>query len=834
MQADNDINGGVFFNVVAQGGNVTLELPREITPALTGMPAPSATFTGRDADLKPLVEALRPGSAGERAPRVCAVAGLPGVGKTELVLQAAWYALDQEGWFPGGALFIDLFGYDNERRFTPERALGSLLRALGIPDEHVPADLQDRARLYRSVLSAYADQGRRILVVVDNAHATEQAKPLLSADPRVPVLVTSRHTLTGLGARLRDLSELDEESAVELLRSALREARGEDDTRVDDDPGTAAALAGLCGYLPLALCVVAALLAELESRPLSSLAGALKDNRRRLERLACEDVAVRAVFGLSYEHLGAEQARLFRLLSLNPGPDLSTEAAARLADADPYAAEELLQALARGHLIEQGVAYGRWRMHDLMRLYAAEQGEARGGEDAPTQALERLFQYYARTTGAAAGRLAHAAGPDRAGPEPGFATREQAVAWLDDERANLVAAAVAAPGLGARKLSLILFETLSGYFSLRRHFDDWLLIGVTAMRVALDLDWPLAQAEVTQNLSVPMRHLRRFDQAADMLEAARAVYRKIGDRSGEGGALSNLGLVLWETRRFDEAIPLLEEAIAIHRETGDRHSEGVALTNLGLVLQSLRRFAEAVEVYREDVAICGEIGDRRGEAQALNNLGTVLREEGRLDEAATALTEARTAFHELDDRHGEAQALTNLGGVLARQGRSEEAIDAQTRAVDAFRAFRAPHDEATALSNLGLALLTADRPAEAVAPLDEAAAGFRRLADRAGEGMALTNLGTALRLAGRTPEALDTYARAVARYRESADRYHEGLALVNLAATLVDADRAEEARAVVDEAVPALRETGVLAEGATGTVTLDGLRTLLRESGIVW
>ncbi len=682
------------------------------------------------------------------------------------------------------------------------------------------------------MLSAYADQGRRILVVVDNAHATEQAKPLLSADPRVPVLVTSRHTLAGLGARLRDLSELDAASAVDLLREALREARGPGDTRVADEPAAATELAGLCGHLPLALRIVAALLADLPNRPLSSMTGALADSRRRLERLAREDVTVRAVFGLSYAHLRPEQARLFRLLPLNPGPDLSTDAAAHLAGTDPYTAEDLLQALARGHLIEPGAVYGRWRLHDLMRLYAAEQGQARGGEDAQAEALERLFQHYVATASGASGHLTPAAEADRAapgrvaGPERRFTTREQAVAWLDDERDNLVATSAAAPDLGCPQVSLIVFEVLSDYLSLRRHFDDWLLLGATAMRAAMDLDWPLAQAEVLNNTSIPLRHLRRFDEAATTLELARAFYRKIGDRTGEGGALSNLGLVLWETRRFDEAIPALEAAIAIHRDTGNLRSEGIALTNLGLVLQDLRRFAEAVEVYREDVAICGEIGDRRGAALALNNLGTVLREEGRLDEAATALTEARTAFHEVDDRHGEAQSLTNLGVVLARQGRSEEAIDAQTRAVEAFRASRAPHDEATALSNLGLALLAADRPAEAVAPLDEAVAGFRRLADRNGEGMALNNLGHALGRTGRMAESVDACAEAVTCYRDTADRYGEGMALLGLVTAQEGVGRPEQARTTLAEAVAALRDTGALAPGPPPRTLDDVLQHL--------
>ncbi|GAA2707321.1 MULTISPECIES: tetratricopeptide repeat protein [Streptomyces] len=824
----NDISGGVFFNTVVQGQNVTLQLPRELPPHLTGMPDPSPAFTGRGADLAFLKDVLRPRPPGDGAPRVCSVAGLPGVGKTELVRQAAWYAWREQDWFPGGVLFIDLFGYDAERRLTPERALGSLLRALGVTDEHLPADLQDRARLYRSVLAAYADQGRRLLVVLDNAGSSDQARPLLSGDPRIPVLVTSRHTLTGLGARLYDLSVLDETAAVDLLAGAVRQARGEDDTRVADDPGAAARLARLCGHLPLALRIVAALLAELPSRPLASMAGALEDGRSRLERLTSEDATVRAAFALSYAHLRPDQARLFRLLSLNPGPDLSTEAAARLADTDPHAAEELLRALARGHLLEAGATYGRWRMHDLMRLYAAELGEAHGTEDAAARALERLLQHYVTTARAAAGHLAH-----DSEPHPLFPTRNQALTWLDDERINLIAVATTAGALGASPVPLMLFESLGEYFSLRRHFDDWLGLGAVAMSAARAMEWPLALAGVLNNISVPMRHLRRFEEAVSLIELAADLYRQIDDRSGEAGALSNLGLVLGETRRFDEAITVLEKAIAIHRETGELRSEGIALTNLGLVLQDLRRFPEAIEVHRRDAAICARIGDRRGEALALNNLGAVLRHEGLLDEAAEALIRAQGILHELGDVHGEAQTLTNLGLVRSRQGRSEESLDAQRRAVEAFRACHAPHSEANALGNLGLSLIRAGRNEEALAPLEEAVVRYRELADRNAEGRILVNLASALAGAGRPADALTACTGAVACYRDTDDRYHEGLARVNLAQVLQETGDPAGSAAALAEGVRALRETGVLEQDGPAPQTLEDVHKMLEARGIV-
>ncbi|MEV4743976.1 tetratricopeptide repeat protein [Streptomyces sp. NPDC049555] len=824
----NDISGGVFFHTVVQGQNVTLQLPRELPPHLTGMPDPSPTFTGRGDDLAFLTDLLRPRPPGDGAPHVCSVAGLPGVGKTELVRQAAWHAWRERDWFPGGVLFVDLFGYDAERRITPERALGSLLRALGVTDEHLPADLQDRARLYRSVLAAYADQGRRLLVVLDNAGSSEQARPLLSGDPRIPVLVTSRHTLTGLGARLYDLSVLDEAAAVDLLAGAVCQARGEDDTRVADDPGAAARLARLCGHLPLALRIVAALLAELPSRPLASMAGALEDGRSRLERLSSEDATVRAAFALSYAHLRPDQARLFRLLSLNPGPDLSTEAAARLADADPYAAEELLRALARGHLLEAGATYGRWRMHDLMRLYAAELVRANQADDAVGRALERLLQHYFGAARAATSHLAHATAPD-----PLFPTRNQALAWLDDERTNLIAVAATAAALDAPQLPLMLFEVLGEYLSLRRHFDDWLDLGSLAMSAARAMEWPLALAEVLKTIGVPMRHLRRFAEAVEILRLATDLYRQLDDHSGEGGALSNLGLVLYELRRFDEAIAVLQKAIAIHRGTGDLRNEGIALTNLGLVLGDLRRFAEAIEVHRQDAAICARIGDRRGEALALNNLGGVLRREGLLDEAADVLVRARDILRELDDVHGEAQTLTNLGLVRSRQGRFEEALDAQARAIEVFRACHAPHSEANARGNLGLSLIQAGRHEEAITPLEQAVTRYRELADRNAEGRILVNLASALAGAGRPAEAAGACTEAVACYRDTDDRHHEGLARVNLAQILQEAGDPAGSATALAEGVRALRETGTLPRTGPPLDTLAAVAEALSAKGIV-
>ncbi|MFD7130559.1 NB-ARC domain-containing protein [Streptomyces sp. NPDC059894] len=409
------------------------DVRRTTTPFLSGLSAPSSMFTGREAAVTGLLSALDPEAIGA-GPSVHVVAGLPGVGKTELVRQVAHRAHGRDGWF-AGVLAVELYGYDSARRQSPDAALASLLQGLGIDHEHIPVGIEDRERMYRSTLRSRADQGQRTLIVLDDIMDAEQARPLLPDDPRIPVLITSRHTLSDLDARLHDLTVLDSVDSIDLLRVVLRASRGEGDTRVDDAPDMAEAIARQCGNLPLALRIVAALLADQPTRPLSSMVQALDDEHRRLRRLSRGNLAVRVAFELSYQHLPPAQARLFRLFALNPGPDVSTESAAQLCDIDSDTAEELLEALGRGHLVQTMATYGRWRMHDLIRLYALETGRTEQTDDDRSAALDRLLRHYADRLAEAQSHLIP--GRDSA---PRFGDRSAALSWLDEERANLVAA----------------------------------------------------------------------------------------------------------------------------------------------------------------------------------------------------------------------------------------------------------------------------------------------------------------------------------------------------------------------------------------------------------
>ncbi len=836
----NQISGGVFIQAVIQGRDITVQLPPAVTPALSGLPAPSATFTGRGRQVEELLRALAPDEAGQGTVLVHAVAGLAGIGKTELVLQTAARALREPGWFPGGVLFVDLSGYDELRRVPPERALDGLLRALGLPAEHVPAELQDQARLYRSVLAAFAEQGRRLLVVVDNASAADQVRPLLPSDGFTRALVTSRHTLD-VGARLYDLDVLAPAASVDLIRQVLRRARGPADIRVDEDLEAAGRVAELCGHLPLALQISAALLADTPNRPVASLAQALADAHRRLDQLKREDRAVRAAFDLSYQNLTNQQARLFRLLPVNPGPDVSTESVTYLADIDHTLAEGVLQDLARAHLVQPGTTWGRWRLHDLVRLYASERAEP----DSQDQACGRLLDHYAHVADVA-NRWLRGVADTAAARE--FADQGSALAWLDAERLNLLAAASMAANTGRDQIAQELPFRLGIYLDQRRRFDDWATataISVSAARrlgnrhreggalnnrglalrnlrrfdeaitahqdaAAIHRETGDRKSEGTalNNLGVALQEVRRFDEAITALQDAAAIYREAGDRHSEGSVLNNLGSALREVRQFDQAITACQDAVAIYRETGDRHREGSALNSLGAALQAARRFNEAITAYREYLAICRETGDRHGEAKALKNVGVSLQDLRRWDEAITALQDAVAIYREAGDRHGEGSALSSLGVALREVRQFNDAISACQDAVAIYRETGDRHGEAQAVNHLGLVLRDVGRFGEAISGWQDAAAIFREIGDRHGEAVAVNNLGLVLRDVGRFGEAITGWQDAAAIYREIGDRHGEAVAVNNLGLALRDAGRFDEAITAHQEAAAAFRETG--------------------------
>jgi hypothetical protein len=349
---------------------------------------------------------------------VSAVSGLAGVGKTALAVHAA-HAMVDAGLFPGGVLFVDLHGYDDSPA-PADQVLDSLLRALGVVGSHIPPDPDARAALFRSQL---AKSDGPVLVIADNASAADQVLPLLPGDGRHRVLVTSRHTLR-LNARVHEVNVLGAEAAVELLDTAVRTANASD-ARITEGADSAVRVAALCGHLPLALQIAAALLISDQRKTVTELADELAEEDQRLPFLNDGERAVRTAFDLSYQRLPPDAARLFRLLAANPGPDLALAAAVVLAEEPLPQVKRTLAELLRAHMVQRAAGTDRWTMHDLLWDYARSM-LANEPDDENSQRSRRLRDYYLQSACAAS----RVAGTRRDAPQRNQAHGDDSVAPL--------------------------------------------------------------------------------------------------------------------------------------------------------------------------------------------------------------------------------------------------------------------------------------------------------------------------------------------------------------------------------------------------------------------
>ncbi|WP_405930972.1 tetratricopeptide repeat protein [Streptomyces sp. NBC_00827] len=656
---------------------------REHAPApsaLDALPARAVGFTGRDSELRALLDAFDPSASGAapEAVVVAAVSGLGGIGKTALAVQAGHEACGN-GWFPGGVLFVDLHGYDEEP-VTADQALEALLRALGTEPEHIPARTDERAALYRSALADRARERGPVLVLADNASSSAQVRPLLPGNAGHRLLVTSRHRLPQLGALLMPLDELTPQEAYDLLDRALRIAHPVDN-RVAENSGAAANLAFLCGHLPLALQIAAALLVVDRNKPVEELAAELAASRDRLDPLDDGERSIRAAFDLSYRRLPSEQARLLCLLALAPGPDVSDEVVAALAgtDSPPIKA---LEALVRAHLVERGSGRRWWRLHDLVRAFgvavvARDAGLVEEGE----AARQRVLGFYHAWAGAADDWLRWLPGK----PVPRrFGGRAEALAWLDEERAGLVAAVGWAEQSRYAGTAMQLAACLSEYLSWRRYFDDSVAVGQVVCGVA----------------------------------------RRAKDRQSEAVAWHNFGLALRGAGRLMEAVEAHTRALDLFRTVGDRRREAIVWDNIGSALRGAGRVVEAVEAHTRARDLGQAVGDRHREASAWDNIGSALRRAGRVVEAIEAHTRARDLHKAAGDRQGEGIAWSNLGSALQEAGRVAEAIEDHGKALEICREFEDWYRTGQVLNNLAFAHKSADRPAQARACLLQAADAY--------------------------------------------------------------------------------------------------------------
>ncbi|GAA2374787.1 AfsR/SARP family transcriptional regulator [Catellatospora methionotrophica] len=637
------------------------------------LPAAPHRFSGRQSDLARL-DGLLAGWPG-RAPLVCTISGMAGVGKSTLAVHWAHAVRDA---FPDGRLYLDLRGYDPGRAaMSSGEVIRALLEALQ-PGARLPHAPHALAAHYRSLVA-----GKRVLILLDNARDAEQVRPALPGAPGAMVLVTSRDQLTGLAAAQHAQPvRLGVFTAAEA-RSFLAYRLGEQ--RIAAEPGAVADIVEACGRLPLALAVVAARAATHPHFTLAALAAELRGGHGTLSALEISDRAadVRTVFMHSYRDLRPAEAAMFRLLALHPGPEVSVAAAARLADVAGTGARRTLRELAAAHLIEEP-SPGRFRFHDLLRAFARELVLAEDSVADRAAAIRRMVGHYLHT--AAAGTLLLAPRRDPIGLAEGssgqpLADHREAMDWFRTEYPVLLAVADVADGpyLWQLAWAMLTYQDRAGYW------QDWAELQDKALRAAERSGDRLGAAHSQRGRGRALAWLGHPD-ARTPLHRAMELFAALGDIASLGHVELDLSVVEELQGRADLALRHAERGVALFERAGHQAGTANALNNICVQLAELGRHEDSVRYGQRALALLRELGDRRGEAATHDSLGVAYLHLGDHSRALADFAQAYRLFEEVGDRPG-------CGDVLLHLGDAHRAAGADTDAVAAWRAALAIFEE---------------------------------------------------------------------------------------------------------------------------------------------
>jgi DNA-binding SARP family transcriptional activator len=659
------------------------------------LPTDIADFTGREDQVKHLSELLAPPPDGDSgAVRVALVAGHGGLGKTSLAVHAAHRV---RGHFPDGQLYVDLLGA-TPHPAVPTDVLARFLRDLGVDGKDVPIEEAERAARYRTSLA-----GRRILVVLDNAKDAAQVRPLLPGSGSCAVLVTTRSRMPDLAStKLVDLNVLDDDEALTLFTKVVGDARAAAESEAT------AELLEACAGLPLAIRICAARLAGRSGWTIRSMANRLQDEHRRLDEMTAGDLAVRASFEVSFASLptpkrGIAPADAFRLIGLWQGSTISTAAAAALFGSTEDDAADALELLVDAHLLESK-APDRYKFHDLLRVYAYERAGADLPEERRGVAIARLLEWYMRTADAAGTavlpyRYDMPLDPQAGGePSPvGFAGPEDAFAWYDDERFNIVAATRQAAASGLHSIAWRLPAPLFSVFNARDNWADCIVTHRIALESARLAENRAAIAWVLNNLGEALGQTRD-SESVEYLERALAIRHEIGDRLGEVQSANNLADLYPRLGRSAAALEMLHRALRLSRELGSRYSEGVALANIGDALLGLQRAEEAIDWLRQAYEVFAELKYPDGIGYTTHARGRCYLALQRDEEAVESFTEALISHQASGNRQRQAVSLRFLGRAHAKLGNTGKARAAMTQSAAIYQALG---DRDTAAEVLG-------------------------------------------------------------------------------------------------------------------------------------
>lgn len=690
------------------------ELPRDI-----------GDFTGRDGVVRRMCDLL--GDIGRQAPVVVSIFGKPGVGKTALAIHVAHRL---RSLFPAGQLYASL-GAGRRQPADPADVLAGFLRGLGVPGPTIPVRLEERAALYRSLLAE-----RPILLVLDDVADEAQVRPLLPGQPPSAVVLTGRRRLVGLeDATVVDLGLLRPEETQDLLGSIA----GVD--RLLAEPAAATTIGEQCGHLPLAVRICGARLVARPEIPLSDLARRLTDEQRRLAELAAGDLDVRSSFAVSYRALPGPHRRAFRLLGLLGTPDFAPWLAAAVLGAERHDADEILQRLVDDQLLDvagrDDADQIRYRLHDLLRLYAGERLAAEEPAGTTSAALRRAVA--AATTAAEIQTGALRAGGN--------------VAWLAAERTALVTLVEQSFQHGCTELGWRLAAALSGFFEAAFHLDDWQHTQRLALAAAVGAGDRRQEALARNRLAAVLWLADRWSEAEHHVEQCLPVLRELDDCREEARALRTLGRIQHEQGRWQQAIDSLAASCAILERLGERSELACTLRDLGMrhrfrndasaalaclhrsmdlyeaagepceaawtrlqlgcTYRDLDKLSAAEDLLRQSMADLERFGDPSGQVQAMFQVAVTCRRQGRLQEAAGCLQTSLEGARSLGHRLGEGMILLNLGEIHADLAQYSAARRCTERSLAIFQDLGSQYWQGRAHASVGRLCAQAGRPAAA-------------------------------------------------------------------------------------------------------------------------
>jgi tetratricopeptide (TPR) repeat protein len=733
-----------------------------VVPVPSTGSAPLRVFVGRDEQILDVLNFIGHEQR-EPVPLTMSISGMGGVGKTSLAYHAATEAIER-GSLTGDAYLVNMHGYDSDGQITANQVFAPILRSLGLSGHEIPAEPADQAAVYHRLLQQRAEQDARILLILDNVADSRQVQALLPTSDAHRVLITTRDILSLPDVQHIRLECLTGPESVDLLDQALRR-QDPHDRRISDSPGDAAHLARICGFLPLAIVIVAGLLSGEPQLRTGVMASEVVETIG-LEGFAHGERDLLQLFDLAWRRFyarNAEAALLLAMLALH-SRDCSTAAAAAFTGEPVGKVRSRLRALHQAHWI-MTVGEGRWSMHDLVRVYAlahivdrVEASEARLLD----QAMDRLSTWYAVTVDAADNCLRAAPGQPMSAP---FAGRDDAMRWIDVEYPNLIEILVIASRAGLHQTVIVIGEALTIFMEHRILSNDRIRVALHTLSAARQLHSEFSIANSLNNIGLALEETHRLPEAIAAYRKALDLFEDLGDPVHIGNVLNNLGKTLRKTGEHEAAIAAHRRDIDLCQETGNIRGEAIAWDNLAAALTTAGHELDSINAFRHAIEIFHQMSDTELEGRSWSELCVALLHAKRAEEALAAAQNAVGLCADAGDHRGVARSLNKLGVVLADLDRLDEALIAYRKAVAISETIGDEYERAATLSNLGNALADAGRCEEALTVHDVAivvarAANYQQL-----EGVAWCNLGTTLNRLSKSDEAKQCWQRALEKFR---------------------------------------------------------------------